>query len=60
MIRLRRNDFEDSHELAKFAATIRMPIEEFRRQFEYLVGYEPPPLMMDSEGETGQTEITST
>jgi 6-phosphofructokinase 1 len=51
MIRLRRNDFEDSHELAKFAATVGVSIDEFRRQFEYLVGYEPPPLMMDSSGE---------
>jgi 6-phosphofructokinase 1 len=53
MIRLRRDDFEDPHELAKFAATIGISIEEFRRQFEYLVGYEPPPLMVDPEGETG-------
>ena len=54
MIRLRRDDFEDPHELAKFAATIEMSIEEFRRQFEYLIGYEPPPLVMDPEGEAGQ------
>ncbi len=52
MIRLRRDDFEDPHELAKFAATVGIPIEEFRRQFEYLVGYEPPPLMMDARGES--------
>jgi 6-phosphofructokinase len=51
MIRLRRNDFEDLHELAKFAATVGISIDEFRKQFEYLVGYEPPPLMMDSSGE---------
>jgi 6-phosphofructokinase len=51
MIRLRRDDFEDPHELAKFAATVGISIEEFRRQFEYLVGYEPPPLMMDQGGE---------
>src|SRR6185295_6938904 len=51
MIRLRRNDFEDPHELAKFAATVNISIDEFRKQFEYLVGYEPPPLMMDSSGE---------
>lgn len=51
MIRLRRNDFEDAHELAKFAATVGISIDEFRSQFEYLVGYEPPPLMMDSSGE---------
>ena len=31
MIRLRRDDFEDPHELAKFAATAGMSLEEFRR-----------------------------
>jgi hypothetical protein len=51
MIRLRRDDFEDPHELAKFAATVGMSLEEFRSHFEYLVGYEPPPLRMDSSGE---------
>jgi ATP-dependent phosphofructokinase / diphosphate-dependent phosphofructokinase len=51
MIRLRRDDFEDPHELAKFAATAGLSLEEFRRQFEYLVLDEPPPLIVDSEGE---------
>ena len=51
MIRLRRDDFEDPHELAKLAATIGIPLEEFRRQFEYLIGYEPPPLAVDTHGE---------
>jgi ATP-dependent phosphofructokinase / diphosphate-dependent phosphofructokinase len=51
MIRLRRDDFEDPHELAKFAATIGIPLDEFRRQFEYLVDYEPPPLIVDAAGE---------
>jgi ATP-dependent phosphofructokinase / diphosphate-dependent phosphofructokinase len=58
MIRLRRDDFEDPHELAKFAATIGMSIDEFRRQFEYLVGYEPPPLVMDPRGEAGTSRDT--
>ena len=52
MIRLRRDDFEDPHALAKFAATVGISIDEFRKQFEYLVRYEPPPLMMDQGGET--------
>jgi len=56
MIRLRRDDFDDPHELAKFAATVGMSIEDFRRQFEYLVGYEPPPLAMDAAGEAGKKE----
>jgi ATP-dependent phosphofructokinase / diphosphate-dependent phosphofructokinase len=51
MIRLRRDDFEDPHALAKFAATVGISIDEFRQQFEYLVRYEPPPLMMDEGGE---------
>ena len=37
MIRLRRDDFEDPHELAKFAATAGMSLQEFRSEFEYLV-----------------------
>ena len=47
MIRLRRDDFEDPHELAKFAATAGLSLEEFREEFEYLVQFEPPPLVMD-------------
>lgn len=53
MIRLRKDDFDDPHELAKIAATARLSIEEFRRQFEYLIGFEPPPLAMDAAGESG-------
>ena len=37
MIRLRRDDFEDSHELAKFAATVGLNLDEFCREFQYLV-----------------------
>src|SRR5437667_7138949 len=44
MIRLRRDDFDDPHELAKFAATARLSLEEFREQFEYLIADEPPAL----------------
>ncbi len=47
MIRLRRDDFEDPHELARFAATCGITLAEFRAQFEYLVGAEPPPLVLD-------------
>ena len=43
MIRLRRDDFEDAQELARFAATAHLPVDEFRRQFEYLIDDEPPP-----------------
>jgi len=56
MIRLRRDDFHDPHELAKFAATVRMSLEQFRDQFEYLVAYEPPPLLIDAEGEASRQD----
>jgi ATP-dependent phosphofructokinase / diphosphate-dependent phosphofructokinase len=59
MIRLRRDDFEDPHELAKFAATVGISLEEFRRQFEYLVSYEPPPLVVDPDGEVGPKPSTA-
>ena len=54
MIRLRRDDFDDPHELAKFAATVHMSLEDFRRQFEYLIEYEPPSVPIDIEGEHDQ------
>jgi 6-phosphofructokinase len=47
MIRLRRDDFEDPHELAKFAATAGLSLQEFRDEFEYLIQLEPPPLIVD-------------
>jgi ATP-dependent phosphofructokinase / diphosphate-dependent phosphofructokinase len=37
MIRLRKEDFNDPHELARFAATAGISLEEFRKQFFYLV-----------------------
>ena len=42
MIRLRKDDFEDPHELAKLAATAGLSNEEFQKEFEYLVANEPP------------------
>jgi ATP-dependent phosphofructokinase / diphosphate-dependent phosphofructokinase len=56
MLRLRRDDFEDPHELARFAATARRSLQEFREQFEYLVESEPPPLEFDLEGEESAGE----
>jgi 6-phosphofructokinase 1 len=52
MIRLRRDDFEDPHELAKFAATAGLSLEDFRTRFEYLIRAEPPPLTMDASMRT--------
>jgi ATP-dependent phosphofructokinase / diphosphate-dependent phosphofructokinase len=46
MIRLRRDDFDDPHELARFAATCGMTLAEFREEFEYLVQVEPPALIL--------------
>jgi ATP-dependent phosphofructokinase / diphosphate-dependent phosphofructokinase len=42
MIRLRKDDFEDPHELAKLAATAGLSNEEFQKEFEYLFANEPP------------------
>ena len=44
MIRLRRDDFANPHELARFAAVAHLTLDEFRQQFEFLVQDEPPPL----------------
>ena len=49
MIRLRRDDFDDPHELAKFAATAGLSLQEFRQEFEYLVNDEPPPVVFDAQ-----------
>lgn len=56
MLRLRRDDFEDPDELAKFAATARRSLQEFREQFEYLVESEPAPLEFGMEVEEGLGE----
>lgn len=37
MIRLKKEDFDDAHELAKYAATSGVSLDDFRRQFDYLV-----------------------
>jgi 6-phosphofructokinase 1 len=46
MIRLRRDDFEQPAEIAKFAHTAGLSVEEFTRQFEYLIETEPPALVI--------------
>jgi 6-phosphofructokinase 1 len=46
MIRLRRDDFDDAHELARFAATAHMTLQAFRDEFAYLIENEPPPLQL--------------
>ena len=37
MLRLNKTDFEDPHELAKYAATCGISLEDFRKQFNYLI-----------------------
>jgi 6-phosphofructokinase 1 len=56
MLRLRRDDFEDPHELAKFAATAGMSLADFRREFGYLIEWELPALVFGSEPEGGAAE----
>jgi 6-phosphofructokinase 1 len=44
MIRLRRDDFANPHEIARFASVAQLSLDEFRAEFEFLVEEEPPPL----------------
>jgi ATP-dependent phosphofructokinase / diphosphate-dependent phosphofructokinase len=41
MIRLRHDDLQDPHELAKLAATAGLTLEQFQQEFGYLVEQEP-------------------
>jgi 6-phosphofructokinase len=60
MIRLRRDDFTDPHEIAKLAATAGISADEFRHQFKYLLDFEPPPFMLDAQGERPSEEPADT
>ena len=51
MIRLRKDDFQDPHELAKLAATAGLSLEEFKQEFAYLVENEPPAPQWNDGGE---------
>jgi 6-phosphofructokinase 1 len=55
MLRLRRDDFDDPSELAKFASVLGITLEEFQEQFAYLVESEPEPRSFtgDVAAETG-------
>jgi len=50
MLRLRRDDFESDERLEPLAAVVKLSIEEFRRQSEYLVEDEPPALKLSEAG----------
>ena len=56
LIRLRRDDFEDPHELAKFAATCGLHLPEFRAEFEYLIKDEPPKLDLEKDAAAARAE----
>jgi ATP-dependent phosphofructokinase / diphosphate-dependent phosphofructokinase len=50
MIRLRRDDFDAPPDhLPKLAGTVGMSVDDFRREFEYLIALEPPHLVVDPE-----------
>jgi 6-phosphofructokinase 1 len=51
MIRLSPDDFDDPHELAKYAATAGISLEEFRQQFHYLVETAPNAKRRERNGE---------
>src|SRR5205085_6573064 len=53
MIRLRRDDFDDAHELAKIAATAGLNLDEFCKEFQYLVEDEPPGLVVSLDEAEG-------
>ena len=43
MLRLRKDDFDDSSQLARFANVLDISIEDFQKEFGYLVEHEPIP-----------------
>jgi len=50
MIRIRRDDFKDPHELAKYAAVCGLTIDQFREKYEFLVKDEPPQIELNLFG----------
>ena len=44
MLRLRRDDFDQPAELERFAKTMKISVDEFRKNFEYLINDEAPPI----------------
>ena len=54
MIRLRREDFDDPHEMAKLAAAAGVSIDRFRSEFEAVVASEPPPFRIEGLPAAGE------
>jgi ATP-dependent phosphofructokinase / diphosphate-dependent phosphofructokinase len=50
MLRLKREDFEDPHDLAKLAATAHLSVDEFRTRFAYLTATDPAPVVTVAGG----------
>ena len=50
MLRLRRDDFEDEAEVAKFAKVLGVTRDRFREEFEYLVREDPRPRLFHEDG----------
>jgi 6-phosphofructokinase 1 len=48
MLRLRRDDFQDESEVAKYAAVTGLSTGDFRKRFEYLIQDEAPPLSFEA------------
>jgi 6-phosphofructokinase 1 len=55
MLRLSKGDFEDPHELAKYAATCGISLDEFRQQFYCLIEKD---LLYQTRAETEKPKIT--
>jgi hypothetical protein len=58
MIRLRRDDFANPHEIARFAAAAHLSLEQFCDEFEPLVRDEPPPLDIVVPAEAGDEALS--
>ncbi len=56
MLRLNQADFEDPHELAKYAATCGISLDEFRSQFFYLIEND----LLYKNLKDGKIKLTST
>ncbi len=55
MLRLNRADFEDPHELAKLAATAGISVDDFKKQFYYLIEND----LLYHHVESGAIKLTS-
>ena len=56
MIRIRRDDFDDSGDLARLAATAHVHLDEFRSEFGALIDDEPPHLVLGAQEAPGGRE----